>query len=101
MHSEVLRSSAPRVHPLGIILQAPMTPIPPDCAKCHALMEIGVVFDRGHGNALNRSEWVEGEAERSFWRGFKTKGKEKYPISSYRCPRCGYLELYAHPEAVE
>jgi len=32
------------------------------------------------------------------WTGLKTKDREVYPLTSYRCERCGYLELYALPE---
>ena len=27
--------------------------------------------------------------------GLKTKGRESYPVRSYRCEKCGYLEFYA------
>jgi hypothetical protein len=40
-------------------------------------------------------EWAEGQPERSFWTGVKVKDKERHPVSTFRCPACGYLESYA------
>jgi hypothetical protein len=34
--------------------------------------------------------WVEGEV----WR-YVLYGGQSYPIATYRCPECGYLESYA------
>lgn len=58
-------------------------------------MEVGVLLDKGHVDSLNTPEWLEGEPERSFWSGIKTKGKERLPVRTHRCTRCGYLESYA------
>lgn len=69
----------------------------PDCPKCRAPMDLGLVLDKGHHNSLNTEEWLEGEAEESFWSGLKTKGKDRMPVRTYRCSRCGYLESYALP----
>ena len=70
-----------------------------DCLRCKTPMEPGFVVDHGHGNSLQEQEWVEGEAVKSFWRGLNTKGREAHKVSTYRCPRCGYLESYATAEA--
>jgi hypothetical protein len=59
-------------------------------------MEEGFVLDNTHGARL-QSEWVEGAPDPSFWTGIKLKGKEKIPIATFRCQRCGYLESYASP----
>jgi hypothetical protein len=58
-------------------------------------MSEGFVLDRGHGNAAAVQKWVEGEPERSFWTGLRTRGRDKFAISTWRCDRCGYLESYA------
>jgi hypothetical protein len=58
-------------------------------------MELGIVLDKGHYNLPSASEWLEGQPETSFWSGLKMKGHQKFPVRSYRCPRCGYLESYA------
>lgn len=65
------------------------------CPKCNALMEAGFIVDRGHYSAEDVSYWVEGAPERSFWTGLKTKGREKFQVTTYRCAGCGYLESYA------
>ena len=38
---------------------------------------------------------VGGAPEPSIWTGTKLKGKERRPIVTYRCQRCGFLESYA------
>jgi len=64
------------------------------CPKCKAAMEEGFILDLGH-NTKTVSQWVEGEPERSFWTGIKTKDREKFRVTTYRCAGCGYLESYA------
>lgn len=58
-------------------------------------MEPGFLLDRGHANASQEQQWVQGDVERSFWTGIKTKGREQHAVRTFRCPRCGYLESYA------
>lgn len=72
-----------------------MTPRSPECPKCRITMESGLLLDKGHANSLIATEWLEGAAEKNFWTGLKTKGKERLPVQTFRCPRCGYLESYA------
>ena len=64
------------------------------CPKCEGEMEEGFIADATYGG-VGASTWVEGEPERSFWTGIKTKGKEQIQISTYSCTGCGYLESYA------
>ena len=71
----------------------------PSCGKCKSSMEEGFVLDRGHGNAKNVAQWIEGAPQRA-WYGLKTKGHETHAIRTWRCTRCGYLESYA-PETTE
>jgi hypothetical protein len=61
-------------------------------------MEPGFVLDLGHYSSPNEQQWVEGEPAKSFWRGISTKGREKLPVRTFRCDRCGYLESYAKAE---
>ncbi len=68
----------------------------PACAKCSTGMEPGFVLDYTHG-AMTQSSWVEGEPEPSFWTGIKIKGHQKLAVTTFRCPKCGYLESYAPP----
>ena len=68
---------------------------PQECSRCRGKMEPGFVLDRGHANSSNTQKWVEGDPERSFWQGLKTKGRDQHSVRTYRCERCGYLESYA------
>ena len=65
------------------------------CPKCNAAMEEGFILDLGHFDAGTVSQWVEGAPERSIWTGIKTKDREKFQVTTYRCADCGYLESYA------
>ncbi|MBL8143357.1 MAG: hypothetical protein JNM38_19735 [Acidobacteria bacterium] len=69
---------------------------PPSCPHCRTTMDPGFVVDRGHGNSMSEQKWVEGAVEKSFWLGLKTKGRDAFAVTTYRCDRCGYLESYAH-----
>jgi ssDNA-binding Zn-finger/Zn-ribbon topoisomerase 1 len=65
------------------------------CPKCNKAMAEGFIMDRGHYNTGTVGQWVEGEPESSIWTGIKTKDRENFPVTTYRCARCGYLESYA------
>jgi predicted nucleic-acid-binding Zn-ribbon protein len=65
------------------------------CPKCQKTMEVGHLPDIGR-NFATRSAWSRGVAERRrFFGGIKFKSKEQIPLTAYRCPSCGYVELYA------
>ncbi len=66
----------------------------PTCPKCRAAMEPGFVLDQGYG-ANEQSSWVEGAPERSVWTGVKLRDHQRLPVTTFRCPACGYLESYA------
>ena len=66
------------------------------CPKCRGSMEQGYVADETYGER-RQSTWVGGPPEPSFWTGLKMRGKERVPITTYRCSGCGYLESYASP----
>lgn len=69
-----------------------------ECPRCRGRMEAGFVVDRQHHGQPGTQSWFEGTPQRSFWTGVRTKGLETYPVTTHRCPRCGYLESYALPE---
>jgi len=71
----------------------------PDCPRCRGRMEPGYVLDRSHGGSYTTQSWIEGEAEKSFWFGLKTGGREKFGVQTFRCEKCGYLEAYANAKA--
>ncbi|MEO8576251.1 MAG: hypothetical protein ABI556_06120 [Gemmatimonadales bacterium] len=68
----------------------------PVCPKCSGPMEDGFVLDQTYG-ANTQSAWIEGPPVRSVWTGVKLKGKERVPVTTLRCSRCGFLESYAIP----
>ena len=70
----------------------------PQCPKCNASMDAGFVLDQTHG-ANMQSAWLDGVPEESIWTGgVKVRGHQRVPVTTFRCPRCGYLESYAFPE---
>lgn len=64
------------------------------CPKCSVQLQEGFLLETTR-NGRCVTEWVEGKPERSFWTGVRLKGKTRLKVASYRCPRCGFLELYA------
>lgn len=65
-----------------------------ECIRCHALMELGFVVDYTHAG-LAQQTWSPGEPQPSFWMGLKVKKDQMIPVTTLRCPKCGYLESYA------
>ncbi len=65
------------------------------CPKCQKTLEEGHVPDVGYGQ-VTQSAWAQGPPDRlRFFGGIRFKKKELIPFSAYRCPSCGYVELYA------
>ncbi len=61
-------------------------------------MESGWVPDNTHAG-LQQENWSPGEPQPSVWTGLKVENKDiVVPITTFRCPNCGYLESYAIPE---
>ncbi|HYD52189.1 MAG TPA: PF20097 family protein [Gemmatimonadaceae bacterium] len=65
------------------------------CPRCDGTMEAGFVLDAAHYNQPTTQKWVEGPPERSFWSGLKTKDRDMFAVTTYRCDGCGLLESYA------
>ena len=74
-----------------------MTDREPTCAKCGTAMETGFVLDHQAHATMTQSAWIDGAPEPSFWTGVNLKGHKRLPVTTYRCPRCGFLESYAPP----
>lgn len=71
----------------------------PTCPKCAAAMAPGFLIDKGTpgGGGASAPEWAGGAPEVSFWTGLQLRGRERHPVTTFRCPACGYLESYATP----
>ncbi len=66
-----------------------------ECPRCNSRMKEGFVADVGDASVIKPTSWVEGAPEKTFWGGTKTKGKKRFQISVFRCPRCERLEFFA------
>lgn len=74
---------------MGVIVMARLT-----CLRCGAAMETGFVFNDGH-NSTGRA-WVKGRPRRGRLGFLKLpRDDERVNVTTYRCPKCGYLESYA------
>jgi hypothetical protein len=69
-----------------------------ECLRCRGRMERGLILDRGESNMANEQKWIEGTPERRWWGAIKTSGRESFPVRTFRCERCGWLESYANEE---
>ena len=61
-------------------------------------MESGWVPDNTYGG-LQRENWCPGEPQPSFWTSLKAEIDKFIPVTTFRCPNCGYLESYAIPQS--
>ena len=64
------------------------------CPKCDGSMVGGTLLDQSDGRSF-QSEWIEGSLELNFFGFVKKRGRQILPVQSFRCEKCGYLELYA------
>jgi hypothetical protein len=71
---------------------------PVECMRCRAHMESGWVADNTQAG-LTQQSWSPGEPKPSFWMGFKVEKDQVVPVTTLRCPKCGYLESYAIPQS--
>ena len=66
------------------------------CPKCQSEMVQGFMAELT-ATQTGVSFWVEGPPEKS-WTGAKIPRDKTFPIGTFRCAACGYLESYARPE---
>ncbi len=76
----------------------------PTCPKCNGIMQAGFLDTPLNRDGVTRdfptNIWVEGEPEYSWWTdAAKTGDRNKFPVRTFRCTNCGYLESYALPES--
>jgi hypothetical protein len=64
------------------------------CPRCGGSMEQGYILDESYGK-IGPQKWVGGAPEFSIWTGLKLRGKQRLPVTAYRCRQCGFLESYA------
>src|ERR1700730_7967663 len=69
-----------------------------ECIRCHAQMEVGYVLDATH-SGYQQQNWSPGEPKPSFWMGLKLAKDQVLPVTTLKCPSCGYLESYAIPQS--
>jgi len=66
------------------------------CLKCQAKTQAGYVLDQTYGGYVAPA-WREGPVpEKGFLGGIKLVGTP-FPVTTFRCTRCGFLEVYADP----
>ena len=68
----------------------------PKCLRCSGEMEVGFLLDRMHSGA-QAAEWISGPPEKKWIGGVKTNTRS-FPVETWRCKSCGYLESYAPPK---
>ena len=67
------------------------------CPKCQKTMERGHLPDIAESHVV-QTAWARGAPERRrFIGGIKVNTKELLPLVAFRCPSCGYVELFAPP----
>ena len=63
------------------------------CPKCSGAMLKGFVPDSLNDKADSPIAWIEGQPEKQS--GSETESGLKFPIKTYCCRKCGFLEFYA------
>ena len=60
------------------------------CPRCHVRMQAGYLAEEAR-----QAHWYEGLPK--YWLGLPAFrwARTQVPITTYRCPSCGYLESYA------
>ena len=67
----------------------------PLCPDCSVSMDSGFIVDLTGKAFSEQSSWTKGTPERSFWAGLELGDKERLPIQTFRCPKCGQLKSFA------
>ena len=74
----------------------------PQCHRCGAPMQVGIVTDNSQGS-FTQARWAEGEpvTAKIFGIDFGTldiNKRQTLPLLAYRCPACSCVELFAFRE---
>jgi len=68
------------------------------CRKCGDLMRRGFLYRphvRGIGGDMRGLTWVEGDSPDESISDVRERDAIQYRVTTYRCQKCGYLEIYA------
>ncbi|MFN3256777.1 MAG: hypothetical protein ACE37B_13885 [Ilumatobacter sp.] len=69
------------------------------CSRCQGPSTVGFLEDKGERGSINASRvlsWISGAAKTGPLGGAKVLGKERLPVTAYRCEACGHLDLFVH-----
>ena len=68
----------------------------PNCLRCQTKMVTGFILDDIDPGFHKEQEWAAGQPPKpSWWCGLDLKDRERHAVTTFRCPKCGYLESYA------
>ncbi len=73
----------------------------PSCPDCQERMEPGFIPELADNHMTGLTYWHPGPPEPKRFLGMKINQirvdwKQVYPVTTFRCPRCGLLRSYAH-----
>jgi hypothetical protein len=58
-------------------------------------MDAGLMLDRAGGRGGSEEPmWIKGAADKGFFGNIKEHGRERKPVVTFRCPKCGRLESF-------
>ena len=66
----------------------------PECRDCRVAMDAGLMLDRTHGGS-EQPMWIMGTADKGIFGLIKERDRERLPVVTFRCPKCGRLESFA------
>lgn len=66
----------------------------PECRDCRVAMDAGLMLDRTHGGS-EEPMWIKGTADKGIFGMIKERDRERLPVVTFRCPKCGRLESFA------
>ncbi|MCA1815955.1 MAG: PF20097 family protein [Acidobacteria bacterium] len=80
------------------LVARPEVPATAPCAKCGTQMRRGFLY-RTNSQRLSGDmrylTWLEGDSPDENIQDVHRRGATQFRLTSYRCPACGYVELYA------